>query len=118
MGTYKGNTRPRSCDVGRVLVGKEFAQGLFLKGNSYIKKTPGNDDKENGVKKIAQNKLRADGPVVKAHVRRVPKDAVDAVRDQNVSVFLGQLNQVIKRLGRRRHGQRPQRLADGQYYQP
>jgi hypothetical protein len=113
MGVYKGNTRPSSRDIRWVLARKEFAEGLFLEGNTAVEKAPGNQGKENGVQKITEYELCTDRPVVKAHVRGVSQDAVNAVRDQNVSVLLGQLDKVIKGLGCRRHGERPERLGDG-----
>jgi hypothetical protein len=115
---YKGNTRPRSRDIGRVLVWKELAETLFFKRDSSIEKAPGNASKKDSVQKISEYELRTDGPVVKAHVRGMSKDAVNAVRDQNVRVFFGQLDHVIKGLGCRRHGERPKRLGDCHDYQP
>jgi len=118
VGAQKGNPRVRARDVGRVVPGKELAERFLFVGDAALKKGPTDGGKQNGVQRIAEQQLRANGPVKETHVGGVSEYAVNAVRDQDVVFLLDVLNEVVEGFARGRHGEAANGLRQHDGQQP
>ena len=65
--------------------------------------------------RVPEHHLRAEPPPEKAHVARVPEVPVHAPSDEDVSVPLLALDEVVEVGARVHHGRRPRRLAGDQH---
>lgn len=111
IAAYKRHAGRRFLLILDVSFQKEVDQRHLFDENALVEKLPADDRVQHQAHRIGQNGLGADGPPEPARVRRMPHQAVHAVRDQRVAFVLVILDDVIEIGVGRDDGQFPQHFA-------
>jgi hypothetical protein len=97
--------------IGGILIGKMLHQCGFFIGNASMKKGPCGTGIQTKAHGIAKKQLCPNRPIKEPKITRMPPISIDSVGNQNVTVLLLLLNDMIEGFATCLHGQRSTRLS-------